>query len=947
MKQIIYKESFLVPGIMCDVCGSNVENTLQLNEFKKNNHLPEDAKIIIDSEPEALGIHRILIFIESEQNKDVLPSETKNLLSNHMREQLDAVGYPVIEASAMDDHASNRINWLNIAINLLAVIAITSLSLLFPPSILLTIGLSTLSFLASTFTARSYIIQCVNNIRSKRIATMAGSITLGWFLSLSHTLYHSILMPLAHNFSMVFMSYIMPILLISIINGMDEIKSLVMKKSQKMHLKGMRSLFPQMNQEYLHYPLTAEQQQQLLSLKKQPEACQRLMSQIILDQESAQSSSKNLLKEGMLVKIKRDDCFPVDGFIVQGFTTVDNSLLNGELNQSKSPPDAVPAGAINLGEEVLIYTLADSYHSTLNQLLFKANRSSSQKKALSNQLFHKLYLALVVLSLIASVLMPFALGIVTLSMILQNVTGILFTVCPCTMAIADQLPHLLSTYNRGRKGIILRDESSGMCCDDMHTIVFDKTGTLTTGKGKVAIHQGISQSLWERIYLLEKNQGGKHPLAQSIIAFCEQHGLTDPLIKDIQEVKHDPQNRGLSAKIQGKKIHIGNLQYIEEELQMPMPLTPSFDVQTGLELGFTPIYIAEDKVFQGVILIQQEIRTDVLASLKRLKQEGKQLILLTGDTSLAAEKFNQQMGGIFDPDAILAAQKPADKESFLKQLMNSKSCKPSGVWFVGDGLNDSLCARLVSEQGGKSCSMTSQDKAAYFTDISLNGTLDYLFQHQKLNLFLKKNVQQNQWIIAFSTLSFLAFILVFSKVGIAVLPLIPLGIMVFTTLFTLFNSYRMKLAIDLVLGKQDSWFKQVLASDFSFVLLLGGSALLISGLLLSTLVTGGFALPALVFTTGAAVAISSSLILGASVLFGLFLALSAAYLITERCLSKQPSEAKKLIPSPLRFAPSIQSQGNEIVQTKHPFESKSIPLKQGDALQDTPSSSWTDSALSM
>jgi len=203
--------------------------------------------------------------------------------------------------------------------------------------------------------------------------------------------------------------------------------------------------------------------------------------------------------------------------------------------------------------------------------------------------------------------------------------------------------------------------------------------------------------------------------------------------------------------------------------------------------------------------------------------------------------------------------------------MSSKGINPKGVWFVGDGLNDAPCARIVTEKGGVSCAMTSDDKTAFFTDLSLNGSLDYLFEHNKINRFLKKNVLQNQWLLAYGSIAFLAITVTFSITGIAVSPIIPLLVMASTTLFILFNSSRVQHSIDNALDKKKSWLKQLLASDLSISLLVGASMLLTCGLLISV------AAPAVI-----AGGVSSACVLATSALFGSLVLLTTRSLFVDK-----------------------------------------------------------------
>lgn len=881
-------------GIMChEQCGSTIHSLLTcfLQDCKDKKWLPEDAELIIDAEPMSLGVHRLLVKVVIETKTDSLDDSLKNKIASELRE---SIGFEVLDNMDESPKKSNKVNWINILVNLVSIIAIITLSVVFPPSIPLTIGLAALSFVTTAFTARHYLINFVRNLRNKDMANMTTTISLGWFLSLAHTVYHSVIMPLASSFSMIFMSFIMPVLLITVVNGMDEIKRLVLSKSKKMQLQGMKTLFPQMAEEYPCYQLSQEEIEALTNKIPELKNAQQASTDETLQQllkRALEQENKSVLKQGMLFQVKRGQCFPVDCLLIEGNTLVDASLLNGEPRQNVHCLDPIPAGAINLGQSVSVYAVNDAYNSTVNRLLFKANRERKTTSPESTAKFNYFYTAIIVLGLIASIATPLALGLFTIPLLLQNVTGILFEICPCTMAIAHQLPQLMSVYQRGNKGVLLRDDGLSGASDEIHTVVFDKTGTLTTGNSQVESSDGISPFVWERVYLLEKEYGAQHPLAEAIIRYHEGRNSPASIIKDIKDVQPDSKNRGLSGIVQGRLIHIGNDDFL---LDAGIEL-PTID-STKLAMGFSPVYVAQDNVYQGVIYIKHEVRKQMLASLIRLKNEGKKIIMLTGDKELSATGFNQQNGGLFAKEDIHADQTPELKEEFLKHLMLTEGIDPKGVWFVGDGLNDAPCARVVSENGGVSCAITSDDKASFFSDISLNGTVDYLFEHNKINQFVKKNVRQNQGLLITGALAFLAFIITFSVLGIAVPPLIPLLIMASVTLLVLFNSYRVQFSIDNALDKKPSSLKRFLASDWSVVLLIAASCMLITGLLLATVATGGLAFPAMVFTAGVVAATSSACVVGAGGLFGLFLVLAGSNALVDRC-DGEPTEERPTLPN--------------------------------------------------
>ena len=539
----------------------------------------------------------------------------------------------------------------------------------------------------------------------------------------------------------------------------------------------------------------------------------------------------------------------------------------------------MPAGALNLGNEVWVYATKDSYNSTINQIIFRSNRALEPAPSKENK-FHYFYIALVTLGIILSVIIPLSAGVLTTSLFLQNITGILFAVCPCTIAIAQQFPRLLSVYRRHNKGIYLRNEELTQRVDEIDTVVFDKTGTLTTGLSEVESCEGISASLWQRIYLLEKNHVADHPLARAITHFYEAHINEPLLLKEVTQFTRDVKNRGMSATVQGIKMHVGSLAYLQEA-GVTIPEKSLSLLKNKLNAGYTPVYVAENTTYQGIILIKHALRKNILPALFRLKKAGKKIIMLTGDNLLSAKGFNKQHASVFNENNIYADQTPQDKELFLSKLMDEELNNPQGVWFIGDGLNDAPCARIVTEKGGMSCAMTANDKAAFFTDLSLNGSIDYVFQHNKLNKILQKITLQNKLLIAYSTIIFLAFIISFSTLGIAVSPLIPLCVMSSTTLMVLFNSYRAKFSADVALDKNTAWIKRMLASDLSTGMVVVASALFACGLLAACIASGGFILPVFIFNAGIIPALSSICVLTATALVGIFAFIGMTYVCSE------------------------------------------------------------------
>ncbi|MDF1758125.1 MAG: HAD-IC family P-type ATPase [Legionellaceae bacterium] len=849
--KIIFEYPFLISGIMCHGgCGYLIQDAISEYVSKKY----PNAKLTLYSEPQVLSMHLIKVVLEQEEYipvdivyEDIIKDLTLEIIN------ADPDRFRVIDLNTLNKEKEfNYVNLVNILVNVIAIISIIVLSIIFPPSLLLSLGLAGISFITTAFTAREYLINFFKSLRSKNIFNMDTTIAFGWILSLAHTVYHLQHMPLVTSFSMTFMNFLMPLILVAIVNLMAEIKRLVMKKSEKVSLNGLSSLFPQMSETYQ-----------------------------VQDESGCKSDASRMsLKEGMRIWIPKGECFPVDGVLLDN-TFVDSSIMNGEAVSRKDKGMLVQAGYINLGDDVLIKSTTDSYNSQINKMLFEANAevtSTKKPNKIFENRFYYFYFGLIAVGFVLSLILSLSLGMFSVAMMLQMTTGILFAVCPCTIAIAHYFPRLLGAFSLNKNDILIRNtENVSSRLDDIDIVVFDKTGTLTVGNGEVVDDAGLSEDTWQAIYTLEKKLGFNHPIARAIQCHYETkyHPLESSLVvSDTDESSHN----GLSALIGDSNLSIGNADYFKSKgIQIP---------ELPVVSGQTPVYVAENSKYKGRILIKHAVRPGIIKSLQKLKDKQIRIIMLTGDSQSSATGFNQENGNIFADDSsternIQAEKTPSAKKEYLKNLMTTidpnLGRKPK-VWFIGDGLNDAPCSNTVSKEGGISCAITSNEKASFFTDISLNGTLDYLFEYKKINKSIDGKVRQNQWILACGAVIFLVFLIGFPLLGIGMSPLIPMVIMMSTTLFTLFNSYRSQIETDNSLNRKVPMINKILGSNLSTGLLIGGSILLVIAILVASLSSLHLALPAFVFTAGLATSISGGFLIAASIMLGSFAVMSCSYL---------------------------------------------------------------------
>lgn len=871
---IVYQETILVSGMMClDGCGVIVEN--QLREAVEKKNLP-NLRVYVFAEPLNSGIQKIVVTIYDDDNNPSLDQKAKQELSKSFRVAIEEASFSICEDSAAKRDKS-AINWINILINVIAIVSIIVFSIIFPPSLLLSLGLGAICFLVTLFTARDYIFNFIKSLSNFEIQGMQTTVSLGWLLAMAHGAYHIGIMPVMRSFAMTFMNFVMPLALITIVNVMDELKRQISLRSQKLLLNGLQSIFPQMRDEYMAVVLTNGQSVSLQEMLQDPEGKSNEIASWQEEQHTLielTTTERNMLLPGMLIKVEAGACFPVDGVIVSGDSVIDRSIITGEQQPILTNFGMrIEAGSTNLLNDVMVLAETSTYRSTVNKILFKANtKDENESKEVIDrnkpqQKFYYYYFGFFALGFVVTLVLSIALGFFTITGMLQTMIGILFAICPCTIAIGHYLPKLLQAYQVSSEGILVKNVAASCAAEDFDVFVFDKTGTLTESSVVDSV-AGISEDLFAKIYRAEAMFGREHPIAKALKDHFSKY--KDLSLMEQCELEERTAS-GITVKFSEDSLCIGNAQYLRsQEINVPEGDTPDS----------TYVYVGFNKEYQGKILIKHQLRQGMQDSLQKLKNiPGNTLIMLTGDNEGAAVSLNSDLNKVFSE--IYAQQTPEQKANTLENIVKKYAGKK--ICFIGDGLNDAICAKKLRDLGGTSISITANDKSAFFTDFSLNGCLDYFFAAKDLSSFTEKIVEQNRWILACGAFVFLTFLISFPVLGIGMSPLIPMLVMFATTIFALVNSYRTSIAAANDLGKKEpSLLSKIMCSELGIGLLVGGSLLLVTAVLVASIASLQLALPLFVFTGGAATIVSSSFLVAATVMLASSVTLACAYAMQSR-----------------------------------------------------------------
>ncbi len=376
---------------------------------------------------------------------------------------------------------------------------------------------------------------------------------------------------------------------------------------------------------------------------------------------------------GQTIVVQPGEKIPLDGIVLEGNSTVDTAALTGEsVPRDVLVGNEVISGCVNLSGLLKVQVTKEFGESTVAKILDLVENSSAKKAKAENFItrFARWYTPSVVIAALALAVIPSIL-FGNWQIWLERALIFLVISCPCALVISVPLSFFGGIGGASRCGILVKGGNYLEALARTDFVVFDKTGTLTKGSFSVSSIQpqeGISaESLLETAALAESYSS--HPISQSLrTAFNST--LDRNRVSDVQEIA----GHGVLALVDGVSVAVGN-----DKLMKQQNLTPVNTTETG-----TIVHIAQNGIYQGYIVISDEIKPDSAKAISLLKQQGvRKTIMLTGDTKAVGEAVAKQLG----LDEVHTQLLPADKVSAVEELMKQRLPKKN-LAFVGDGVND-------------------------------------------------------------------------------------------------------------------------------------------------------------------------------------------------------------------------------------------------------------------
>ncbi len=483
---------------------------------------------------------------------------------------------------------------------------------------------------------------------------------------------------------------------------------------------------------------------------------------------------------GDVVLLKPGERIPVDGVVLEGSSAVDQSALTGEsIPVTKDEGQAVMSASVNMTGFLKIRATRVGQDTTLARIVALVEEASSSKAPISK-----------LADRVSGIFVPAVMAIAVVAAAAWLIAGrsvedalnacisVLVISCPCALGLATPVAIMVATGRCAQMGILIKSAEALELLHAADTVVLDKTGTITVGKPSVTdVLECVPGQLLPVAAALEKKSG--HPLADAIVRYAANTATVE--VNEFTDVS----GKGIRGKIDGRSCFGGSYAYMEE-LGVDLSAVRA-QAREFAESGKTPLFFARETELLGVIAAADTVKDTSAAAIRRLKDDGCEVIMLTGDNETTANAVRKELA----VDRVIADVLPQDKERVVRELQN----EGRKVIMVGDGINDSpaLARADIGIAIGSGADIAVEEADVVLMKSDLNDVPAAI----ECSRQTMRNIKQNLfWAFFYNTLGIpLAAGALYPIWGITLNPMIGAAAMSLSSIFVVTNAlrlYRMK-----------------------------------------------------------------------------------------------------------------------------------------------------------
>ncbi len=485
---------------------------------------------------------------------------------------------------------------------------------------------------------------------------------------------------------------------------------------------------------------------------------------------------------GDIVIMRPGERIPVDGEILDGYSTVDESMLTGEsLPVEKSVGDRVFGGTINKAGSFKLRAMRIGKETALGQIIRLVEEAQGSKAPIQRlaDKVASIFVPVVISIAVVTFIVWYAAG-QTFTISLMNFIAVLIIACPCALGLATPTAIMVGTGKGAEKGILIRDAEALELSHKIQAIVLDKTGTITKGEPEVVeiiTTNGFPAHEVLR-YAASAEKTSEHPLGQAIVRKAQERGI---LLEEPKEFMSIP-GGGVRAVINNNAVFIGNFGLLERE-GVNVSSLKGLEERISSEAK-TPVVVAINKKAEAVFAIADTIKEGSVDAIRDMKEMGIEVSMLTGDHRNTAEAIARDVG----VDRVFAEVLPDQKVGVVRSL--KKEGKVTAM--VGDGIND---APALTEADVGIAIGTGTDIAMEASDITLiKGDLRGVVEAIRLSRLTLKTIRQNLfWAFFYNVVGIpVAAGLLYPFGGPLLNPMIASAAMAFSSVSVVSNSLRLR-----------------------------------------------------------------------------------------------------------------------------------------------------------